>query len=663
MSEEASAAVRRLAAAARSTAWRLRLGRTLSRAARFAPLPLGYALLALTWIKVWRPALETQAYVLMGAVVPLAVLVVATLMAWFERGPRYAGALRLDQHHQLHDRVATALEFSARPAEERTPFMEAAIADAWEVAPRLSPREAAPLRLPAEAWLVPLLALCLILVGLLEVRTERLRPALPPQIDALVVTPDDIELFRQLAEELRQENQDPEVQAAVSKFNQLVEDIAAQRLDRREVFRRMEALERELMRGAEADKEARDEGLKALAKELEKSDLTKPVAKPLAEKKLADAEEALKKLAERLRDKQKPLSKEELSKLRDSLKKAAEANASRAKAAAEAQKKVEEERRRLLKKKEEAGLTPQEKSLLKKKERELERLDRERDRADRAQRQLSRLDRELAKAAEDLLKEAGLSAKDLEAAAEDINRMAKQEMTDEQKEQLKKRLQEMRELLRQQGQGGAEQTRRLMRFGQRARGGQAGEGQPGQGQRGQQGKEGQGEQGDGQPGQRGQRGQGQQPGQGQGQGAGQSGKQGGGQGSGSQPGGVAIGPGGQPIPIPGQGSGQGGERPGQGSGQGGDSWGTGHDPNLKGEKNEIAGRTRDVTAVAADTGEGKASSQVIQGAAQRGFVGRGYKQVYTDYQTVAEDVMNKDDIPPGYRFYVRRYFQLIRPRD
>jgi hypothetical protein len=30
---------------------------------------------------------------------------------------------------------------------------------------------------------------------------------------------------------------------------------------------------------------------------------------------------------------------------------------------------------------------------------------------------------------------------------------------------------------------------------------------------------------------------------------------------------------------------------------------------------------------------------------------------------VAEEALNKDESPGGYRFYVRRYFQLIRPRD
>jgi hypothetical protein len=37
--------------------------------------------------------------------------------------------------------------------------------------------------------------------------------------------------------------------------------------------------------------------------------------------------------------------------------------------------------------------------------------------------------------------------------------------------------------------------------------------------------------------------------------------------------------------------------------------------------------------------------------------------VYKDYRTYAEQQINKDEIPDGYRFYVRRYFQLIRPRE
>ena len=106
-----------------------------------------------------------------------------------------------------------------------------------------------------------------------------------------------------------------------------------------------------------------------------------------------------------------------------------------------------------------------------------------------------------------------------------------------------------------------------------------------------------------------------------------------------------------------------GKQPGGGEGEGGQQWGTGHSDNLKGEQTSLKGQTKDVSAAGADTGEGGASSEVIYGAAQRGFTGRGYKNVYTQYREVAEEVIEKDDIPPGYRFYVQRYFQLIRPRE
>jgi hypothetical protein len=226
------------------------------------------------------------------------------------------------------------------------------------------------------------------------------------------------------------------------------------------------------------------------------------------------------------------------------------------------------------------------------------------------------------------MNESGQSPQDLEQGAQDINRMAKQEQSDEQKKDLLKRLQEMREVLRQQGGAGKEQLKRLMRFGQRAHGQQGGQGQDG----------------------------GDQNGQGQGNG---------------KPGGVRFtrGGAGPSVTLPGMGqesgsgSGSNGDKPG-GTGDGqGPGWGTGHDANLAGKPSDLKGQTHDVSAAGVDTGQGDSSAQVIFGAAERGFVGKGYKKVFTDYQTVAERTLNQDEIPSGYRFYVRRYFQLIRPRD
>jgi hypothetical protein len=201
--------------------------------------------------------------------------------------------------------------------------------------------------------------------------------------------------------------------------------------------------------------------------------------------------------------------------------------------------------------------------------------------------------------------------------------MGKQQLSDEQKKEMLKRLQELREVLRQQGKGGKEQMDRMQRFGERARGG---------------GK---------QPGQNGKPGSGSQPGQlrlSQGQGDGPS----------------------VDVPMPGSAPAPANGKPGESESPGGSvgqGAGHGHDENLVGDPTKLDGKTQDVTAAGVDSGQGTASAEVIYGAAERGFVGKGYQKVFTDYQTVAEQVMTQDEIPPGYRFYVRRYFQLIRPRD
>lgn len=61
-------------------------------------------------------------------------------------------------------------------------------------------------------------------------------------------------------------------------------------------------------------------------------------------------------------------------------------------------------------------------------------------------------------------------------------------------------------------------------------------------------------------------------------------------------------------------------------------------------------------------GEGDSRSEVILMAADRGFASAPYRKVYADYRNHAEELLAQDQIPAAYRFYVRRYFQLIEPR-
>lgn len=666
MTPEQSPALGKIRSAAAAVERRMRLARALRVAPAVLTAGLCGVAVVLVTRKVWPATLsEPRARQLLVAVgvAALAALVVAAL----RKLPPRAGALTLDKHHALNGRLSNALTFATQT--ERTPLMEVAIDDACEHVSRLSPSAAAPLRAPRDL-LVPLgLAAGVAAIAMLEVRIPVKEMPQAKTIDALTMSPDDLELFKQAAKELERKDQSPEVKAAIERFNQLIEDIAKKRLERTEAFRQMEAIERELLEGAEADAKSLQDALEETARELKKSDLSKPLGESLEKKDLDKAKKDLEELAKKLRDK-KPPDKAQLEKLREALKKAAERRKEAMQAIDEKRAELRED---LLKRKSKrddkdadagAKQKEEEERLLKKKERELERLDREAERQERTQRQLDRLDRELAKAAEDLMKDLGMSAEDLERAAEDINRLQEEEMSDKDKEELKKRLEELREVLRQQGQGGKQRMARMMRFGKRARGGQQG-GQQGQGQDPQQGQEGQeGQDGEGEEGQEGQDGQGQN-GQGQKPG-GQGGQQ------------WVIGPGGKRILVPGMGQGQ-GQQPGQGQGQGegqgqgqgqdpgggkGQGIGTSHDGNVAGKATDSSKmETSDVQAQGLDTGQGPNNSEVILSAAERGFKGAPYKQVYKDYRGVAEEQINKDQIPDGYRFYVQRYFQLIRPRE
>ena len=636
------------------TSVRLRLSDALRWFVATLPVPMLVAAVSLGIVKVRRLDWASSRPYMIAVAASLLVVLGAVAYQMFRRRAKHEGAIALDRAHTLRDRLTNALSFAAVPEKERSPLMELAIDDGCAHAKGLRPRKAAPIRFPPMLVLPVVLASAIALIAMLEVRIHKTIAA-AQTIDAVTLTADDIDYFRESIKDMEDRKQDADTQKALDRFNQLVEDIANKRLDRTEAFRRMEALDQELRAGTAADKKALEEGMQRIAESLRKSDLTKQAADALRNQKLDEAEKSLKDLAQRMREKPKSFSKAELEQLKKALEEASKKNEERLKELEKRREELQQEMDRLLKKKNESrdgGMDEQEERLLRNKRRELERLNRELEQQRSAGRQLSRLDRELGQAAADLMRDMGISAEDLERSAEDLNRMGREQMTDQEKEELRRRIQQLRELLRQQGQGGQPRMVRLRRFSERARG------QSGQGGR--------------QPG-------GQQPGGQQPGGEQPGGEQpGGNQPGGSQPGGSGgeevwvMGPDGQKVLVmKSGGSSGGGEQPGGGGDQpggngqqpGGKSWGTGHDPNMTGNGTNPKMGTQDVTAGGVDTGQGPSRAEVINGAAERGFVGRGYKKVFTEYETVAEQSIEKEDIPPGYRFYVQRYFQLIRPRE
>jgi hypothetical protein len=614
----------RLSRAALAAGRRQRFNAALRRLVRLLPIPLGYAVVARALVQWLEPGADATRWVWAGFFVACLAPLVGVVASWLARRSPHAGALALDRHHQSADRITNALEFSRLPASEQSPFMQAAIADALLAVERPNPAAAVPFELPrGAAWSV---ALVLLVVAASFIKPhppeppER-APAVLAPIDPVVLAADDLSLLRESIEEFKPSGDNPELSQAVSDFNRLVEEMAERKLDRRELFRRLTEIERSLAAGPEAD-EALDAGLKDLAEQLDKSPLSRPIADALKEKRLTDAEQAMRELAERLARKDSPLDPAELERLRKALEAASTEADGRMERLEQMRREVEAEQRRLLQKKK-AGeaATPEQKAAEERQKRRLEKLDRDIDDAKRSREKMSELDKELAKAAQELMRELGKSAEHLKQGAQDMNRMARQKMSEEEKRQLKQKLEELRELLRQGGANREQHLKRLQQFAERARG-QKGEGKDGQNQ----------------PGKGGQNG----------------------------PPRLTLGPGGTPIPMPGAGgpSPGGGNKPGEGDGpSGGTEAGAGSSPEMKGKATDLDSKTEDVTAAAVDTGQGAASSEVVFGAAEQGFTGARYQKVYTQYRTVAEDVLEQDAIPAGYEFYVRRYFQLIRPRQ
>jgi len=78
-------------------------------------------------------------------------------------------------------------------------------------------------------------------------------------------------------------------------------------------------------------------------------------------------------------------------------------------------------------------------------------------------------------------------------------------------------------------------------------------------------------------------------------------------------------------------SGQGEQSGGGGQGEAGRRWGEGHDPKLEGKATHSKMGTQDTQGREPIRDRAGSRSQVILGAAERGFASRGYKRVYTEY--------------------------------
>ncbi len=62
-------------------------------------------------------------------------------------------------------------------------------------------------------------------------------------------------------------------------------------------------------------------------------------------------------------------------------------------------------------------------------------------------------------------------------------------------------------------------------------------------------------------------------------------------------------------------------------------------------------------------GEGGSTVQTSKTSAEGQQSAVSYKDAYTKYQKLSEDALTEEQIPLGYKFYVKRYFESIKPSD
>jgi hypothetical protein len=62
-------------------------------------------------------------------------------------------------------------------------------------------------------------------------------------------------------------------------------------------------------------------------------------------------------------------------------------------------------------------------------------------------------------------------------------------------------------------------------------------------------------------------------------------------------------------------------------------------------------------------GSGPSRAEVIEAGAHKGFARGEYQRVFQDYSAAVEETLDTTAVPPARRYLVRRYFQLIRPRE
>lgn len=592
-----------------STVRRIRCLRALEATVIFALAGLGAVALVLLAIKLGVRVSHPRFWLTAPAFFPL----LGGVIGWVRPIPRLRAALVLDRAYGLHDRISSALSFARLPDDGRSAFMQACMTDAAARASRLSPGLVLPVK-PTSRWA----ALVVAALGVSAIAVVEPPPGTPPPAGPPVATPallseDDIESLRNEVEATKaRKDEQQEVRKALGEFNRLVQAIAESKLSRREAIRRIGDLERQLREGYPTHLDEVEQELRLMGRRL--GPAPRPFSEALTDADAARAKRELDRLARELRA-EGPGGRARRNRLRQALRRAGDRSGSRDPGPVARRRKTIE---RLLRR---GGQGQGEPGLFERQGRKRSGLEREREGLERGSRELDKLNRHLDQASQ------ALAQGDAEGASSQLGRAGQRlgDIADEQAEaranrRLRERLAELRDMLSWQRQrlargtssDGKEKAKGrpldLGRFAQLARGGNA---------RSAPGSRAAVHAGQGEAGNR------------------------------SREQGLLTGTRTAPMPS---------------KAAGGSGAGSGTASERLDQASRMSASHLD-SSVKGEPGKGPVRSLVIPQSADSGFVSSAYRRVYTDYRKHAESVLETDVVPPGYRFYVKRYFRLIRPRE
>ena len=92
------------------------------------------------------------------------------------------------------------------------------------------------------------------------------------------------------------------------------------------------------------------------------------------------------------------------------------------------------------------------------------------------------------------------------------------------------------------------------------------------------------------------------------------------------------------------------------------SWGRGSTDPLGDQRTELDSQ-RERIDVTGQQGDGASEREIVTTPEARQLASRSYKQQYRQYRKQAEEVLDSEPLPLGYRETVRNYFEQIRPTD